>query len=331
MCLFLEGDIVDSVNLVLKKYLKKKKEIPLFQLMITNYNKSNFYFAIVYNAKVEAYKVLFLPLDIVDLKHIDDYSCYQFINYSTVNYILDVLNEDSKLFESEEVRFKNNKKIKNYQIEIDVKLADKNYLFKATRYIPKEWIYLFDVIVTLFEHAPHIVSELCEDILVLFRKENEFIPFQESFEFKLLRGDVEELDKKIKGKKISYDKITYLEKVEDKYFSIIDKHLVIIEYTACDIINTYCDTDDYYDYIYTVIMAIRDDVLKKFSKITLTDKKEKKVQYYLCSGLEDKNLKVIHGYGERVISLDKYTDKSIKFIDDEDGKMEKRIKDILKK
>ena len=158
---------MENIDLILKKYFKKKKEKPLIQLTITNYNKSNFYFAIVHSIKVDAFKVLFLPLDIVDFKQLEEYACYQFINYSTVNYLLGRLNDDRELFENESVRCKNNSRISNYQIEIDLKLENKNYMFKATRYIPKDWDYLFEMIVTLFEHSPHIVSELCEDILVL--------------------------------------------------------------------------------------------------------------------------------------------------------------------
>lgn len=315
---------MENIDLILQKYLKKKKEKALIQLIITNYNKSNFYFAILYNMKIEAFKVLFLPLDIVDFKQLDEYVCYQFINYSTVNYLLDRLNDDRKLFESESVRIKNDSKISNYRIKINLDLNGQNYEFKTTRYIPKEWLYLFDVVVTLFEHSPHIVSELCEDILLLFRKESAFIPFQESFEFKLLRDDLMVLDKRINGKNIGYDKISFLEKVDDKYFSIIDNNLVIIEYNSCDIINTYCDTDSYNDYVYTVICAIRDDICKKFSKITITDKNKKKIQYYLCYGLGGTNLKVIHGYSQKLISLDKYKKGCIKFLED-DSKIEKEI------
>ena len=315
---------MENIDLILKKYFKKKKEKPLIQLMIKNYNKSNFYFAIVYNVKIEAFKVLFLPLDIVNLKQLDEYVCYQFINYSTVNYLVDKLNDDRKLFEDENVRNKNNSGISNYKIEINLNLDNENYVFKTTRYIPKDWIYLFDVVVTIFEHSPHIVSELCEDILILFRKESAFIPFQESFDFKLLRDELVVLDKVIKGKNIGYDSINFLEKIDDKYFSIIDNHLVIIEYNSCDIINTFCDSENYNDYVYTVIMAIRDGVCKKFSKLTLTDRDKKKIQYYLCYGFDGENLKVIHGYCQKLIPLDKYKEGNIEFLDDKNG-IEKEV------
>ena len=111
---------MENIDLILKKYFKKKKEKPLIQLTITNYNKSNFYFAIVHSIKVDAFKVLFLPLDIVDFKQLEEYACYQFINYSTVNYLLGRLNDDRELFENESVRCKNNSRISNYQIEIDL-------------------------------------------------------------------------------------------------------------------------------------------------------------------------------------------------------------------
>ena len=71
---------MDNSILVIQKYLKKKKERVLLDLYIRDYNKSNFYIALVFNKRIEKFKVLFVPLDVCENKYIDDYVCYQFID-----------------------------------------------------------------------------------------------------------------------------------------------------------------------------------------------------------------------------------------------------------
>ena len=50
-----------EIQLAVSKYLKKKKESVVVDLYIRDYNKTNFYIALVYNAKIEKFKVLFIP------------------------------------------------------------------------------------------------------------------------------------------------------------------------------------------------------------------------------------------------------------------------------
>ena len=63
---------MDNSILVIQKYLKKKKERVLLDLYIRDYNKSNFYIALVFNKRIEKFKVLFVPLDVCENKYIDD-------------------------------------------------------------------------------------------------------------------------------------------------------------------------------------------------------------------------------------------------------------------
>lgn len=305
---------------LIEKYLKKKKERAIFELQISNYNKSNFYIALVYNSKVDLYKVLYIPLDIVE-GDISEYVCYQFIDLVSVEYILRML--DDIEYENGEVDLRN-KKSNVYEIEIDVKLLEKKYSFKATQFIPREWEFLFDVIVSLFGYVPHIVGGVCEDILTLFRSEEAVIPYQEIFEFELLRDEDEKLRRIIQGQKLDYKEISYLENIGDKYYAIIDKHLVIVNYNKCGIVSVYCDTLEYLDYVYTVILAIRDEVEKRFSKIMVSDKERPNlVQYYLCYGVCSKGLKVIKGFSQDVLAMNFYSEGLVKFTSDENGFEEK--------
>lgn len=56
---------MDILNII-KKTLKKKKETIILDLYIKDYDKSNFYFAVVFNKKIEKFKVLYVPIDAID-------------------------------------------------------------------------------------------------------------------------------------------------------------------------------------------------------------------------------------------------------------------------
>ena len=47
-------------NLVIKNYLRKKRESVIIDLIIRDYNKSNFYIALVFNSRIEKFKVLYV-------------------------------------------------------------------------------------------------------------------------------------------------------------------------------------------------------------------------------------------------------------------------------
>lgn len=321
--------MIKQINLVVEKYLKKKKEIVVIDLWVRNYNKKNFYIALVLNTKIDQYKMLYIPLDIVESNRVDEYVCYQFVDIMTVNYLLTVLCDSKKIYSDDKFRYRVNEMISNYGIEINVNFNKENYKFLTTRFIPKDWDFMFDVVVTLFSYVPHIISGFSEDMLTLFKDISESILYQESFEFDLLRDDSNVLFKNINGNLLDFKKITYLEEVGGKYFSIISNHIVIIDYNKCGIINTFCNCEDYYDYVYTVIEAIRDDVIKPFSKIQVSDKNKKNiVQYYLCYGVSKKGIKVIHGCEEKLLPFSLYKDGFIKFISD-DNKFEEAIKKII--
>ena len=307
---------------IIEKYLKKKKEKVVFELYIRKYNKKNFYIGLVYNYKIDLYKILYIPLDIVDGK-IEDYACYQFIDLMSVEYILGMLTNVKKY---DGQRDFSNKKTDVYDIEINMDILGDKYQFKATQFIPREWYFMFDVIVSLFGYVPHIVSGLCEDVLTLFRDKGEMISYQEIFEFELLRDEDEKLSGILAGKLLDFKKIKFLENINDKYFAIIDNHIVIINYNKCGIVSTYCDCDDYLDYVYTVIYAIREEVEKKFSRIMVTDTNiPSLVQYYLCYGVTSKDLKVIRGCNEFLLPRKLYDDGLLKFVSDDNLFEEKLI------
>lgn len=316
-------------NLAVEKYLKRNKEVVLVDLRVSNYSKSNFYLGIVYNKRINMYKVLYIPLDLVDGGRIDDFACYQFIDVMSVDYILSSLKGEEEKFSDGSFRNRENELINNYKVCINVNVGSNKYQFKTTRFIPKDWAFLFDLIVTIFSYAPNIVGGLCEDLLTLFKDETEDIKYQESFEFNILRDDEDILYKVFGEEVVDFKKISYLERVNNKYFSIISGHIVIIDYEF-GITNTYCECDEYKKYVLTVIMAIRNNIEKKFNKIMIIDKeKVHKVRYYLAYGVTSKGIKVIHGCREEIIPYSTYEEGLIKFREDVDD-LEEAVKNKVK-
>lgn len=305
---------MDNSVLVIQKYLKKKKERVLLDLYIRDYNKSNFYIALVFNKRIEKFKVLFVPLDVCENKYIDDYVCYQFIDISSVNYILNTINDNDKLIRNDIFRNKINKYINSYYIEINTHINKRDYKFVTTRYIPSEWLFMFDVIVTLFERIPSFMNELCIEILAVFSNSNEAIDYKYSIDFDLVNDDFSTL----LFDTSEVHEVLFLEFIGGKYFAIVNNVLVVVEYNPRKILNLYCSSDDD-SYIYSVLVAIRNKSYKKFYKLMVVDDKHDfevgVAEYYLCYGLEKDKFLIISG--DKLETLDKrlYEDGLIKILD----------------
>ena len=305
---------MDNSILVIQKNLKKKKERVLLDLYIKDYNKSNFYIALVFNKKIEKFKVLFIPLDVCENKYIEDYMCYQFIDISSVNYILNTINDNDKLIRNDIFRNKINKYINSYYIEINTHINKRDYKFVTTRYIPSEWLFMFDVIVTLFERIPSFMNELCREILAVFSNSNEAIDYKYSIDFDLVNDDFSTL---LFDTSEVYE-VLFLEFIGGKYFAIVNNVLVVVEYNPRKILNLYCSSDDD-SYIYSVLVAIRNKSYKKFYKLMVVDDKHDfevgVAEYYLCYGLEKDKFLIISG--DKLETLDKrlYEDGLIKILD----------------
>ena len=87
----------DKLKLI-EKYQRKRKEKKVVELIIRDYDQSNFYIALVYNERIEKYKIMFIPLDVVDGDNVEDYVCYQFIKVQMAKYIIDTMEEFNYLY-----------------------------------------------------------------------------------------------------------------------------------------------------------------------------------------------------------------------------------------
>ncbi len=327
-----------------RKYLKKRKEQVILELIIRDYDKSNFYIALVFNTKIEKFKVLFIPFDVVDKRNLDEYVCYQFIHVSLVNYILQTFRHSRKIYLDDNFRDHLNRNISNYYIELHTYIDGEDYTFVTTQYIPKEWIFLFEVIVILFEHVPNIMGELCKTILMPFDDSADIIEYKTSFNFNLFEDDLTQIFSPsvvFMGEELySKHNVLFLEKVNGKYFAIVHGHIVVVEYNEDKkVLNSYCDCSSpgYDAHIYAVIRGILDQQFRPFYKLMVVDDKDDFslpnviARYYLCYGMENDALLVIHGSKKKYLPLSMLLEGLIKVISDPNRELEKQIRKQLSK
>lgn len=309
---------------LIKKYLKKKKEEVIIDLIIKDYDKSNFYIALVFNRRIEKFRVLFIPVDILDDDNIDDYCCYQFIMLSSVNYILEILNDEEKNI-NKDFYNKLSKTLKSYYIEINAQINNKNYKFMTNQFIAKEWEFLFEIIVILFEHCPNIVNELCIKLLEDFNSNEEIAKYDYSLEMDIFDDKLGIIDDNCK-------RVDFLEKRKDKYYCIIDNYIFVLEYNNYKkLLNIYsdCEGEINVKYLYSIISAIRDEYEKCFYKL-LYKCNGTNIEY-LCYGIENDSFKIIRNNKKDLLAIDLLKDGNLKIIGNKNNELEKQIRDYLLK
>ena len=86
----------------------------------------------------------------------------------------------------------------------------------------------------LFEHIPNIMNELCVELLAVLNNSTSKIEYNSSLIFDLFNDNIENLFQEnsvIDGKRYYDDnKVTFLEKVNGKYFAIVNDYIVIVDY-----------------------------------------------------------------------------------------------------
>ena len=320
-----------KINLI-NKMLKKKKEYPLIELKITAYNNSNFYLSLLYNRIIDKFKVLYIPLDVVEDNKIEEYCCYQFMEVKSVVYIMDQIKEELPKYEEDTLRDNRNKNINAFEIEIDVYQDKKEYQFYTTRYLPKKWKFFFEAIVMMFEHAPNIMSELATEILSVIMNTNDNIEYQASINCDLLNSDLTKYFTSIRNKKnLLEEKIEFLERVNGKYYAVIGNHLIVIEYNDNQkILNIFCDKKDlvYSNLVYQVLTSIKNHQEKRFFKIRIVSKKD--AYNYLCLGIEKDKIKIIKENKLRTVPLNKWKKKDITIIEDKNNILKEKIEEVMK-
>ena len=267
----------------IKKTINLHQEQIILQMIIRDYDKSNFYIALLFNKRIEKFKMLYVPLDkIKRMELVEDYFCYQFVDVQTANYLLENIKKHQEKVEN---NINENLSIANccYYIEITTFLPLKGRTYKFIQYIDTTYEYLFGVITSIFECLPNSLNELGRKLLTSFNTKYEILRYNKSVFFQLMKEDISNL---INSENFNYEErhIDFLESVGNKYYAIVDGKRFLLE-NRIDYLNIYSGHENPLgEEVYLIIQAIREGKEKKFNRVEYLDKEE--TYYFFCYGID---------------------------------------------
>lgn len=323
---------------LINNYLKNK-EI-LLDIKLINYETYNLYFRLDYIKKLKIFKLYFIDLDLIKDKKIEKYLNIEVIPVEVVNQICDII-EKITFFE-----YKQDKEINKNKVEIKTYYLTNNYHFIFNKFIPKELSNLKDVFITLFNYLPRNLEEFLQELHAEIMNTKENYLYNNEIYFDLYNDDLTNIfNKKILDKATKHyeeNKVTFLEKLEDKCYIIVkgnEEYLVVIKYDELNNITSMyctCPCEFFCTHIALAILAIRNNYKNKFYKVLSISKNDtlldiSKNKYYLSLGVEEDYIKIINKYGEiELVPLYDEKDNLIwKILEDsKDKTLYKEIKNI---
>ena len=330
------NEVENKIRLIKKKY---KNNNLFLEIYLLDYEGFNIYIRIDYDKKLDVYKLNWYDLESIQDKNIEKYMGSEYINRKTLNNILKILENKENNYHEEQ-----DKNIVALNIYIN-----EGYHYQFTRFIPKELSFLSEIFVTIFENLPKKLEEFLYELHADIMETRTKYEYHDEFDFDLYEGDLTTIfnDKTIERGKKYYkeNKVKFLEKIDDKYYSIVsgtEKYLTVIKYdeeTQKMLVYCTCPCEFYCKHIYAVIKAIRKNEIRKFYKVLYINKKQNLLEnttnnkYTLCSGLEEDYLEIINKYGEieLVPLLDEDNNLNFKVLEDDENKtLTKEINKIIK-
>lgn len=301
-------DSFDDKIKVIDKYYKDDE---LFlKVYFENYNTFHIYIRVDYEKSSQVYKLRWFDLDRVKTSEIGKYESSEYLEEATVEYIKFVV-EGIKV-PSEMKCGEDN----NVSLYIDCKCQNKDKLdIRFYRYLPDEMQELVKVFEVLFMSLPKKIYSFYEDVSGRDALEYQY---DQTFRFNLYADDLGLLydidSRKIAEKFWKEDKILFLEKVGNRFFSVIEENTlscVVIKYdekTHDMRVHCSCPMPDFCKHIYAVIKAIRANKFISFYKVVpMTKMKEISSQTgsfsnLLSIGVDGDRLGIISDDGEIIYS-----------------------------
>lgn len=292
----------DKIIEKIDKYLNKRSYTNYASIKLLSYNNNDIYIRFDYVNKLKAYKITWFDLKYLDLKNIEYYmnSCLvtSFLANKMVNFLYQMKLENGIFIDptiiGDRVIFTNraNDDVKTYTFD---------------RYLPLKWNDLIDPLSLMFTHLPRSMETILNEIFGKFDKTEEFynsrapilIDFNNLCEEVLFRKDVIG-----KGKKLE-NRVTFLEKIDNKYVAVVETNkfiLVVVEHIVDNFYRLYSSMNKPYldEAMYAVLKAIINKKFNNFYKVKYKNKKnrnlldEVKQGEFFCSfGVDNENLLLI--------------------------------------
>lgn len=329
---------------LIKKYYKR--DAIFLELKLINYEGYNLYMILSESKKYNSYRLSWFDLDEIKDKHIEKYICCEYINSDIIDFIKnDYAKYDVVIDYNDE--FLTDKDTVIFNANIKTKKSNTiNVSFK--KYLPKNLSILADLIIFVFKNMPRKYEGFMYELLAKLTGSTEKYEYKKEFDFDLFNGDINKIFRYPivqRGKKYyEEDKIEFLEKIDNRYFAIVEgteKYIVIVKYDDKEKktqVYCSCPCEFYCKHICAVILAIRDNKFKRFYKIMYKNPNKNLLErimdfeYFLCLGVIDQNFEIINNYGE--LELVPILDVNNKYNwevleDSEDEKLMKQVKYFL--
>lgn len=329
---------------LIKKYYKR--DTIFLELKLINYEGYNLYMILSESKKYNSYRLSWFDLDEIKDKHIEKYICCEYIHSDIIDFIKnDYAKYDVAIDYNDE--FLTDKDTVIFNANIKTKKSNAiNVSFK--KYLPKNLSILADLIIFVFKNMPRKYEGFMYELLAKLTGSTEKYEYKKEFEFDLFNGDINEIFRYPivqRGQKYyEEDKIEFLEKIDNRYFAIVEgteKYIVIVKYDEKEKktqVYCSCPCEFYCKHICAVILAIRDNKFKRFYKIMYKNPNKNLLErimdfeYFLCLGLVEQNFEIINNYGELelVPILDVNNKYNWEILEDsEDEKLMKQVKYFL--
>lgn len=294
---------------LIRKYFRKDKMF--LELILFNYSGYYIYVRIDYLKKTKSYKLSWFDLDKVLDNNIDKYSSFEYMEDNIINDISFVFNNyDCDL---EEKRSLNDEDLVTLKANIKTKV-NKMIDVEFNRYLPRDLRVLDSLFIIIFRYLPKRLDSFLEEIFASIYN-NSTYDYRREIDLDLFNDDIDDIfSYNITKRGLDYyenDKVLYLEKVDDRYFGVVEgskKYVVVIKYNEeKKKMSVYCSCpcDFYCKHIYAVILSIRNNELKRFCKVMFKDKSKNLLErmldydYFLCLDVvDDKYLEIINNKGD---------------------------------
>ena len=327
---------------LIKKFYKNTDM--LFDLYLENYHNFYIYIRLDYYKKLKLYKLSWIDLANIDTKDIANTISYEYIPLGIIGELEQIvknikINKYEKITKDE------------YKVTINNNLFNNKFTFTFNRYIPKELSILFNLLVVIFDNLPRKLNGFLDELGAEIIGNTKKYEYTEEFDFDLFNDDLDKLfDYPIIERGKEYHKegrVFFLEKIKDRYFAVVGGknilYVVIIKYddeNKKTSVYCSCPCEYYCKHIYATIMAIRNNELRKFYKIThnsndinLLDR-IMNFNFLLTIGIDDQgnNYLVIEDGQLKLLPVLNSNGKSewIVLEDDDKDSLTKRLKEILK-
>lgn len=303
----IENCFTDKKVEAIRKYYKKNQLILELQLIL--YHNYNIYIRLDYIKKLHTYRLSWFDLDQLDIQSIEKCMSSEYFLPELVDTIFEIIDKREVPSNYQHIEQSKGKVI------LSLFHNNKEYTYEFYKYIPNEYAYLSNIFIIIFNNLPRKLQNFLFELHAELENDVTRYEYKEEFSFDLYHDDINEIfDSLIIKRGMKYyeeERVKYLEKIdENRFFAIVqggEEYLVVIKYDEKNKrMQVYCSCpcEFYCKHIYAVILAIRNNEIKRFYKINYKNRnlsimdRVLNFDYQLCLGIVEDNFEIINDEGD---------------------------------